>query len=51
MNEEKWRVVVRYDDPRGGLWRGPPETREEAQARLRVLAERVHGSAWLERIE
>ncbi len=45
-----WRVVVRYDDPRGGIWRGPLESRKEAERRLYVEAARVHGSIWVERL-
>ena len=43
-----WRVVVRYDDPRGGTWYGPVETLEEAQKRLTLEQSRVHGRAWIE---
>lgn len=43
-----WCVVVRYDDPRGGTWRGVPLPREQAEQQLSVEAARVHGTAWLE---
>lgn len=45
-----WRVVVKYDDPRGGIWRGPIESRENAEKRLAKEAERVRGRVWLENI-
>jgi hypothetical protein len=49
MTEAKvWRVVVVYDDPRGGIWRGPLEDRASAEARLAREAARVRGSARLE---
>ena len=45
-----YRVIVRYDDPRGGIWRGPLETRASADARLKQESARVHGSTWIEAI-
>lgn len=49
QHEQRWRVVVLYDDPRGGVWRGPPETKDEAEERLSIERARVHGIAWTER--
>jgi hypothetical protein len=46
--DRKYRVVIRYDDPRGGIWRGPIEDRASAEARLLTEAARAHGSVWIE---
>lgn len=50
MNDDNYlyRVVVRYDDPRGGIWHGPIESLEEANARVLIEAARVYGRAWVE---
>lgn len=46
--EQRWRVVVRYDDPRGGTWRSVPMPREQAEQQLEIELNRVRGNAWLE---
>jgi len=48
--EDLWQVTVRYDDPRGGTWTSPPESREDAHARMRREAERVRGSVQMNRV-
>lgn len=44
-----YRVVVIYDDPRGGIWRGPIEPIDKAEERLARELQRVRGSAVIER--
>jgi hypothetical protein len=46
----QWRVVVRYDDPRGGIYRGPTLTRKEAERHLVSEQSRVCGTAWIEKV-
>jgi hypothetical protein len=48
--EGKWRVVVRYDDPQGGIWRGPLEDHASAVARFGAEAARVRGTVTLEKV-
>lgn len=44
-------VVVRYDDPRGGIYRGPLlDSAEEAKKQLELELSRVHGTAWIEEV-
>jgi hypothetical protein len=45
-----YRVVVVYDDPRGGIWRGPWETMDAARERLIIEKSRVHGVAHIEKM-
>jgi hypothetical protein len=33
-DDYRFRVVIVYDDPRAGIWRGPWENRESAYRRL-----------------
>lgn len=49
-DERLFRVVIVYDDPRGGTWRGPLETYEKARARLIDEAKRARGSVRLEQV-
>lgn len=47
----KYRVVVRYDGPHAGVWRGPLlDTEAEAKAALELELSRVHGTAWIESV-
>lgn len=47
----KYRVIVRYDDPRGGIYRGPVlDTLEAAKKQLAIELGQVHGTAWIEEV-
>ena len=45
-----WRVVIVYDDPRGGTWRGPIEDFDTAKKRFVIEAGRAHGTVRLEKV-
>jgi hypothetical protein len=47
-DEDCWCVVIKYDDPRGGTWRGPSETKAAAEARFSRERARARGVVSLE---
>lgn len=49
-DSDAYVVVVVYDDPRGGTWRGPLETKEAAMNRRKVEAARVRGRVYMQHI-
>jgi hypothetical protein len=49
LSDEKiWRVVVTFDDARGGDWYGPLETLAEAKARLKEESVWSRQVQWIE---
>jgi hypothetical protein len=49
LNDEKfWRVVVSYENARGGDWYGPLETLADAEARLKREESWSRQFAWIE---
>jgi hypothetical protein len=49
LSDEKiWRVVVSYENARGGDWYGPLETLAEAKARLKQELKWSRQCEWIE---